>query len=612
VSTVENSLERTLVDGVPVLWAEAPGQFTGTLMFRVGRADETLPTAGASHLVEHLALSTAGTRRFTVNGFVDGTRTAFWSAGTRDEVTGFLTDVARALGDLPLDRLDAERRVLRTEESSSGANGPPVVLLGLRYGPHGHGLLDYRELGLHQLGPDAVSAWARARFTSGNAAVWLSAPPPDDFSLRLAPGEAFAPPELEPIPGLALPAHVDRWSGGVAIGFLVERTAAATTLLRIAAERVHEQLRMTAGLTYSVGADYLPLTKDVAHVTLGADCLDEHATRVRDGILDVLEALAADGPTEGELADAAADARRWWADPSALTGRLDQAATDVLFGKKPEDVASLVSEVESLEPRDIASLLEGALAAAILVAPPGATPVGRGYVRYDPDAAPRPEGRTYRGVGQRPWDRKPTLVADETGIALVQPHEPDVVVPFASCVAVVRRDDGAVSLLGRDGSSVEFVPTWVRNGDELLALVERHVTSERVVFAESEDVQLAVINLALEKIGRRSFAWRELERLPGQLEPGERVLTLAQVERLFGRGLLAATDRRLLFLGSGFTRRANIVRSYRYESISDIRKRRDVTIVAEGRRVRLGKLTPAACRKEIVALVRERLAAPDQ
>jgi hypothetical protein len=487
-----------------------------------------------------------------------------------------------------------------------------VVLLGLRCGPHGHGLLDYREFGLHQLGPDAISAWARERFTSGDAAVWLSGPPPEDFSLPLAPGAALAPPELEPIPGLALPAHVDRWSGGIAIGFLVDRTTAATTFLRVAAERVHEQLRMTAGLTYSVGADYLPLTKDVAHVTLGADCLDEHATRVRDGILDVLGALEEDGPTVAELAEAAADARKWWADPSDLSGRLDQAAADVLFGKEPKDVASLISEVEALEPRDVSSLLQDALPAAILGAPPGATPVARGYVRYDVGAAPRPEGRTYKGHGHRPWDRKPTLVADETGIALLQPHEPDVVVPFATCVAVMRRDDGAVSLLGRDGSSVEFVPTWVRDGDELLALVERHVPAERVVFAESEDMQLAVLNLALEKIGRRSFAWRELERLPGQLEPGERVLTLAQVEQLFGRGLLAVTDRRLLFLGSGFTRRANIVRSYRYESISDVRKRRDITIVAEGRRVRLGKLTPAARRTEIAELVRERMSAPDQ
>jgi hypothetical protein len=90
------------------------------------------------------------------------------------------------------------------------------------------------------------------------------------------------------------------------------------------------------------------------------------------------------------------------------------------------------------------------------------------------------------------------------------------------------------------------------------------------------------------------------------------VLTLAQVERLFGRGLLAVTDRRLLFLGSRFTRRANIVRSYRCESISDVRKRRDVTIVADGRRVRLGKLTPAARRQEIVALVRERGPTRDQ
>lgn len=526
-------------------------------------------------------------------------------------MSGLLTDVAHALCELPLDRLEVERRVLRTEESSSGASGPPAVLLGLRYGPQGHGLLDYRELGLHQLGPDEVSAWARERFTSGNAAVWLSGPPPDDLSLPLAPGGAFAPPELEPLPGLALPAHVDRGSGGVAVGLLVERTSAATTFLRIAAERVHEQLRMTAGLTYSVGADYLPLTKDFAHVTLGADCLDEHATAVRDGMLDVLAALAEDGPTQRELDDAAADTRRW-VDPSALTGLLDQATTDELFGKEPKSLASLIAEVEALAPGDISSLLQEALRTAILVAPTGATAPGRGYVAYDLGAAPRPEGRTYTAVGHRPWSRKPTLVGGEDGIALVQAHEPDVVVPFASCVAAVRRDDGAVSLLARDGSSIEFVPAWVRGGDELLALVERRVPSERVVFAESGDVQLLVFNLALEKIGRRGFAWREVERLPDQLEPGERVLTLAQVERLFGRGLLAVTDRRLLFLGSGFTRRANIVRSYRYESISDVRKRRDVTIVADGKRIRLGKLTPAARRTEIVALVRERVSGGDQ
>jgi predicted Zn-dependent peptidase len=172
VSIVENSHERTLVDDVPVLWAEAPGPFTGALVFRAGGVDETLPTAGVSHLVEHLALFTAGTRRFTVNGFVEGTRTAFWASGTRDEVTGFLTDVARALGDLPLERLDAERRVLRTEESSSGANGPPAVLLGLRYGPHGH----------------ASSTTASSDFTS-------SAP------TTSRPGRASASPAATPPPG---------------------------------------------------------------------------------------------------------------------------------------------------------------------------------------------------------------------------------------------------------------------------------------------------------------------------------------------------------------------------------------------------------------------------
>ena len=182
MTAVDVEIREEAADGVPVLWCEAPGPFAGALTFRVGRADEDAHTAGISHLVEHLALFALGRRRFAVNGSVDATRTTFWATGSQEEVEGFLTDVANALGDLPLERLDAEQRVLLTEAESSPGGGPAASLLGARYGASRFGLLEIRELGLHRLGAEDVRAWARERFTAGNAVVWLTGPPSERFS----------------------------------------------------------------------------------------------------------------------------------------------------------------------------------------------------------------------------------------------------------------------------------------------------------------------------------------------------------------------------------------------------------------------------------------------
>jgi len=43
--------QLTSVDGVPCFWADLPGPCHAGLLFRVGRADETLPTAGLTQLV---------------------------------------------------------------------------------------------------------------------------------------------------------------------------------------------------------------------------------------------------------------------------------------------------------------------------------------------------------------------------------------------------------------------------------------------------------------------------------------------------------------------------------------------------------------------------------
>jgi hypothetical protein len=141
------SVGQTEIDGVPTFHAEVPGgpPMQAALMFRVGRADEALPRFGLTHLVEHLAMFAVGRVPFEANAFVDDTRAVFYALGQAGEVTGFLRSVCAGLESLPLDRLEAEKRVLETE-SSGNASSPETRLLSLRCGPRGYGLAHYREL----------------------------------------------------------------------------------------------------------------------------------------------------------------------------------------------------------------------------------------------------------------------------------------------------------------------------------------------------------------------------------------------------------------------------------------------------------------------------------
>src|SRR5439155_980562 len=107
---------RVVVDGVPVFWLEVPAPLRAMLVFRVGQVDETLPTHGITHLVEHLAMyplmqNLEAANR--INARVEPFRTRFMASGTPEEIATFLADVTTSLTNLPLDRLENEKKVLR-------------------------------------------------------------------------------------------------------------------------------------------------------------------------------------------------------------------------------------------------------------------------------------------------------------------------------------------------------------------------------------------------------------------------------------------------------------------------------------------------------------------
>ena len=189
------------VDGVPTLCAEAgqvPGPLHACLMFGTGRSDETLRASGINHIIEHLVLHSLGATPYSWNGEVNAVSTLFWAQGGPAQIVEFFELVVRGLNELPMERLAEELRVLEIESQRRGISQVGFDLT-TRFGPKGAGLFGWQEQGLHCLDAETIVEWARTRFTTNNAVLWLSGPIPEQLQLRDLPmGDSVERPQLPP------------------------------------------------------------------------------------------------------------------------------------------------------------------------------------------------------------------------------------------------------------------------------------------------------------------------------------------------------------------------------------------------------------------------------
>ena len=75
-------MERTEIDGVPVLWADLPGPLSASLIIGCGHRDETFETIGITHLVQRLAMAAIDEPACRLDGFVDQDCTMFTVEGS--------------------------------------------------------------------------------------------------------------------------------------------------------------------------------------------------------------------------------------------------------------------------------------------------------------------------------------------------------------------------------------------------------------------------------------------------------------------------------------------------------------------------------------------------
>ncbi|MDH6125189.1 insulinase family protein [Kitasatospora sp. GP82] len=463
------------VDGVPGVFAQRPGRLAAGLVFRVGQADEPLARAGITHLVEHLALHRSGVADHHFNGATGALYTHFHLEGTEQDVSSFLLSVCQSLTALPMERLETEKSILRTEESGRGP-GPAEAFGVWRYGAQGHGLVSYPEWGVPGLDPQTVQQWADTWFTQGNAALWVSGEYlPAGLRLPLHPGRRMpVPAATSALP--QTPAYFAEGQGQVLFNAVLPRSA-ATSLYALCLEReLFRELRQEGGHSYTATAACAHRGDGWSVVTGLADALGEQQDAVLGGFVDVLARLAAVGIPQNELDTVRGRADEAYTSPEADAGRLPGYAADLLGGLPLRSAEELRAELWAVTPGEVHEAARQAQASGLLRVPAGRRADWAGYA-----AAPLGSESAVHGTGHSAREEGgPELVVGAEGVSLVCGDEL-ATVRYRECAAMLSWPDGGRRLIGADGITVALEPEDFEVDAHTLATVDSAVPPQAVV-----------------------------------------------------------------------------------------------------------------------------------
>lgn len=465
------------VDGVRTFWLPIEGPLTACLSFRVGRADESLPTTGLTHLVEHLALSPLGREgiHFPYNGYVDSLTTNFVAHAGQEQVRGFLERVCLSLSSPPLERLELERRILESEADQSDGMHVLDSLLRARYGVATYGLPAFREFAPENAGEQTVAQWARDRFTSDNAVLWLTGPPPEGLRLPLGRGVHHAPVKASNVcPDL--PA----WFGGggdtSALLANLPRSAEASALRAVAEDRLRRALRYEKGACYSPQAGFSLRDAGTATLLCVAEPVRDCLPQVRDEVFGLLKSLAR-GDVDTESLEAWRQRLREPPLSPGLRSDIVRAyAWDVLVGARPRDHAEWRCAVEEVTADSVAEAA-GAAGQDVVYRVPSSCPLsdpGVHEVGGEPDTPL--EGRVLRPRRQVVSLNGCSVVLSPEGVQgrwAQDGPRPSATITRDTCAAVLAWPDGKRILIGTTGAELDLEPLHWVDGER----ATRHVDS---------------------------------------------------------------------------------------------------------------------------------------
>ena len=475
-----------VIDGVRVFWAPTPGaDVSASLQFRVGMADETLPTHGISHLIEHLALFPLRSTSTQYNGMTGQITTEFVAAGSPDEVGAHLTSVANSLAALPFDRVDLESRVLRAEAAQRGPSAYGAAL-SLRYGPAAYGLYNHEELTLHTSRPDLIEWWRLTYFNRANAVLWITGQPPANLRLAALPdGHARPVQPAIPLP-LQTPARIWLGASGVAMSMLTDRSVEASAAMRLLGEHLHGRLRDDLGLSYGVAANADVLAADLTHWIVAADCRREDTDAVLGHINAELARLRVYGFGDEAISGYQSEFERGQSSEHLGISEAVSAARNALLGAPPRRTDHTAREIMALTPGTVAHALAMAVASSLWIVPEGIR-FADGRVHDVPVQGPlRFDGTrfvmTAAAVERRAdgIDRTVHIAADGMTYEVAGSA---VSVAWANVAAAKRWVDGW-TLWGRDGFQFTLLLEEWEGANSIDATLRERISHELIVVSD--------------------------------------------------------------------------------------------------------------------------------
>jgi zinc protease len=450
--------ERSGVDGVPVFWTEAGDEMLAGLVFRVGRADESLARGGVTHMIEHLALFPVGVEAARhYNGQVDAVTTTFLRRGTAEEIAEFFRAVCANLRELPADRLEREKQVLRTE-ADRWRPGMADVLFTERYGADTYGLPSYPEYGIGAIQPDGLKAWSARYFTRGNAALWVAGgKPPAGLALDLPDGAAVPAPQPGGKPP-STPAYANAPVQGVAWSAVVGRSPAAQVHAAVLDRRLRQELRHEQALAYSPSVAYTPRDQKVAHVLAVVDGLPDVHSLLVPAFIREIERLGHKDVSEDELRSAIDSLLSSAGTARGAIQSVRSASRNSVMGRPARSEAAWKDDLAAVSVARLREVGSEALASSLFVLPQRSVP-HRAFTQLSGYSDAAVAGRAIRSADS-PLDPA-RLVVGTDGISLVR-GQAIITVCAAECVALLQWPDGARQFIGRDGAAVRVEPALWR------------------------------------------------------------------------------------------------------------------------------------------------------
>ncbi len=465
------SWERTEIDRVPVFWMPGRAATRAGLVFRVGHADESLPTSGITRMCHRLIATGRGPQ---LGGQVGENLTTFVTKGQGDELAAAVLRICQMVANPEIDDLEEVRSDLMGEDATRVLD-PVEAVVKARYGPRGYGLGSYPDYGLERVRGENIVDWYVAWFVTENGAVWFDGEIPDGLELPLNEGERRPVPEVKALPH-PHPAHVQSAAPFMTLTIQEDDGPELAVALEILSRRLMHLLRDRDALAYGCQLDRRRLGSDLDHISMNIDIVATRASEAVSTMLTVFHQLGDHGPEPTELEEARIRVMHRLHSPEFVETEMVRAAGDELFGAEPRDIGEYREAVAATTQDAAHAAFRSALDSLVWHVPSGVSLPAEASTHIPRFARVAVDGTQYEPAVERRHGQ--TLIVGRDGVSISdgRKHETSLA---KTCAAMLKWADGGRRLIDATGLEVTVEPAEWINGDTAVGQIDQVIPVRR-------------------------------------------------------------------------------------------------------------------------------------